>query len=76
MGFLPRNGGLDVAGMLNAAGRGGSTCCSCWGLTSCPWRPRQAFVVYLGSHGDAGAQRADVILPGAAYTEKPGITST
>ena len=30
----------------------------------------KAFVVYQGSHGDAGAQRADVILPGAAYTEK------
>jgi NADH-quinone oxidoreductase subunit G len=31
------------------------------------------FVVYLGTHGDRGAQRADVILPGAAYTEKSGI---
>jgi NADH-quinone oxidoreductase subunit G len=30
------------------------------------------FVVYQGHHGDAGAQRADVILPGAAYTEKSG----
>ena len=30
----------------------------------------KAFVVYMGSHGDAGAARADVILPGAAYTEK------
>ena len=30
------------------------------------------FVVYLGHHGDAGAARADVILPGAAYTEKSG----
>jgi len=30
----------------------------------------KAFVVYLGSHGDAGAGRADVVLPGAAYTEK------
>jgi NADH-quinone oxidoreductase subunit G len=29
-----------------------------------------AFVVYQGSHGDKGAERADVILPGAAYTEK------
>jgi NADH-quinone oxidoreductase subunit G len=29
-----------------------------------------AFVVYQGHHGDAGAHRADVILPGAAYTEK------
>jgi NADH-quinone oxidoreductase subunit G len=31
------------------------------------------FVVYIGTHGDRGAQRADVILPGAAYTEKSGI---
>jgi NADH-quinone oxidoreductase subunit G len=29
-----------------------------------------AFVVYVGTHGDAGAHRADVILPGAAYVEK------
>ncbi|MBL0318224.1 MAG: NADH-quinone oxidoreductase subunit G [Alphaproteobacteria bacterium] len=32
-----------------------------------------AFVIYQGHHGDAGAHRADVILPGAAYTEKDGI---
>ncbi|PZQ18022.1 MAG: NADH-quinone oxidoreductase subunit G [Ancylobacter novellus] len=32
-----------------------------------------AFTVYVGSHGDRGAHRADVILPGAAYTEKSGI---
>ena len=31
-----------------------------------------AFVVYIGTHGDRGAHRADVILPGAAYTEKTG----
>ena len=31
------------------------------------------FVVYLGTHGDKGAHRADVILPGAAYTEKSGL---
>ena len=30
----------------------------------------KAFVIYQGHHGDAGAHRADVILPGAAYTEK------
>ena len=30
----------------------------------------KAFVIYQGSHGDRGAHRADVILPGAAYTEK------
>ncbi len=31
-----------------------------------------AFKVYIGTHGDAGARVADVILPGSAYTEKPG----
>src|SRR5712675_2470088 len=35
--------------------------------------PDGAFVVYVGTHGDRGAHRADVILPGAAYTEKSGI---
>jgi len=32
-----------------------------------------AFVVYVGTHGDRGAHRADVILPGAGYTEKSAI---
>ncbi len=32
-----------------------------------------AFVIYQGSHGDRGAHRADVILPGAAYTEEQGL---
>ncbi len=32
-----------------------------------------AFVIYQGHHGDAGAKRADVIFPGAAYTEKSGL---
>ncbi|MBV9563991.1 MAG: NADH-quinone oxidoreductase subunit G [Bradyrhizobium sp.] len=35
--------------------------------------PDDTFVVYIGTHGDRGAHRADVILPGAAYTEKSGI---
>jgi NADH-quinone oxidoreductase subunit G len=30
------------------------------------------FKIYVGTHGDKAAHRADVILPGAAYTEKPG----
>ena len=32
-----------------------------------------SFVIYQGHHGDAGAAAADVILPGAAYTEKDGL---
>ncbi len=35
--------------------------------------PDGPFVIYQGSHGDRGAHRADVILPGAAWTEEPGI---
>merc|ERR1719361_981426 len=34
--------------------------------------PPNAFVIYQGHHGDAGAELADVVLPGAAYTEKQG----
>ena len=35
--------------------------------------PEDAFVIYQGSHGDAGAHRADIILPGAAWTEEQGL---
>ena len=51
-----------------------SICCGCWVPTGSTRRVSAAgtFVVYQGHHGDAGAQRADVILPGAAYTEKSG----
>ena len=34
--------------------------------------PKSAFVIYQGHHGDRGAALADVVLPGAAYTEKSG----
>ena len=51
-----------------------SICCGCSAPTSSTPRSIGAdtFVIYQGHHGDAGARRADVILPGAAYTEKPG----
>ncbi|MFS4438822.1 NADH-quinone oxidoreductase subunit NuoG [Paracoccaceae bacterium GXU_MW_L88] len=35
--------------------------------------PEGAFVIYQGTHGDRGAHRADLILPGAAYTEESAI---
>lgn len=34
---------------------------------------KKCFVIYQGHHGDHGAQAADVVLPGAAYTEKDGV---
>ncbi len=50
-----------------------ATCCSCSAPTRSTWaQTGGAFVVYIGTHGDAGAHRANVILPGAAYTEKSG----
>ena len=46
----------------------------CSAPTRSTWqRLGKAFVIYQGSHGDRGAHRADVILPGAAYTEKDAI---
>ncbi|XP_040031693.2 NADH-ubiquinone oxidoreductase 75 kDa subunit, mitochondrial isoform X2 [Gasterosteus aculeatus] len=34
--------------------------------------PKDSFIVYQGHHGDVGAPMADIVLPGAAYTEKNG----
>jgi len=34
---------------------------------------KDKFIVYQGSHGDKGAEIADIVLPGAAYTEKNGL---
>jgi NADH-quinone oxidoreductase subunit G len=71
LGFVPGEGGLDVAGMLAAAGKGALDVVYLLGADEIDMsRLGKAFVVYQGSHGDAGAQRADVVLPGAAYTEK------
>jgi len=71
LGFVPGAGGLDVAGMLTAAGRGQLEVAYLLGADEIDMGSLgKAFVVYQGSHGDAGAQRADVILPGSAYTEK------
>ena len=41
--------------------------------TSASFTKKNEFIVYIGSHGDKGAEIADIILPGAAYTEKNGL---
>ncbi|MGE3066953.1 MAG: NADH-quinone oxidoreductase subunit NuoG, partial [Hyphomicrobiaceae bacterium] len=70
IGFVPREGGLDAAGMIAAAGRGDLDVLWLLGADEIDMtRLGKAFVIYQGSHGDAGAHRADVVLPGAAYTE-------
>ena len=69
VGAVPGKGGLDVAGMLKP---GALDVLFLHGADEVEV-PAGAFVVYLGTHGDRGAHRADVILPGAAYTEKSAI---
>jgi NADH-quinone oxidoreductase subunit G len=72
LGLVPGPEGRDVAGIL--AGCEKKEIDFVYLLAADEIGTRRlgkAFVVYQGHHGDAGAQRADVILPGAAYTEKP-----
>jgi NADH-quinone oxidoreductase subunit G len=73
IGFVPQDG-LDVEGILEAASTGNLDVVYLLGADEIDMeRLGGAFVIYQGSHGDAGAHRADVILPGAAYTEKSAI---
>jgi len=43
------------------------------GADNINFEKKDKFIVYQGSHGDKGAEIADIILPGAAYTEKNGL---
>jgi NADH-quinone oxidoreductase subunit G len=66
LGFVPASGGLSARQM---AAFGTLDLVFLLGLDEIEVAPG-AFVVYIGTHGDRGASRADVILPGAAYPEK------
>lgn len=71
LGFVPSAGGLDAGGMSAAAQSDKLDVLYLLGADEISMKSLgSAFVIYQGSHGDAGAHRADVILPGAAYTEK------
>ncbi len=68
---LPSDGGKNTAAILAAAKNKGLDVLFLAGadeINTEGWG--ETFVVYTGTHGDAGAHRADVILPAAAYTEK------
>ena len=74
LGFLPGAGGRDTAGILAGAEAGDVSVLYLLGADEIDTtRLGSAFVIYQGHTGDAGAARADVILPGAAYTEKNGV---
>ncbi len=71
IGFVPHNGGVCSADQIGLAAKGELDVLFLLGADEYDMQAMgKAFVVYIGSHGDAGAHRADVILPGAAYTEK------
>ncbi|MGB6119335.1 MAG: NADH-quinone oxidoreductase subunit NuoG [Mesorhizobium sp.] len=68
LGFVPGEGGKGVVDMMGALD-------VLFLLGADEFDTKKignAFTVYIGTHGDAGAHRADVILPGSAYTEKSG----
>jgi NADH-quinone oxidoreductase subunit G len=74
LGFLPGKGGADVSGILEGASKGKIKAVYLLGADEIDTqRLGDAFVIYQGHHGDRGAHRADVILPGAAYTEKDAL---
>jgi NADH-quinone oxidoreductase subunit G len=72
-GFVPGVGGMATAEILAAARKGTVKVVYLLGADEIDTEAlKDAFVIYQGHHGDKGAQVADVIFPGAAYTEKQG----
>ena len=71
LGFVPGPGGSGTAAILAGCKSGATELLYLLGADECELgNTGGAFVIYQGHHGDRGAARADVILPGAAYTEK------
>ncbi len=73
LGFVPEPGGLGTRGLVEAATQGTLAALYLVGADEVSFVPsRRTLIIYQGHHGDKGASLADVILPGAAYTEKSG----
>jgi NADH-quinone oxidoreductase subunit G len=70
LGFTPGPGGKTAAEL---SANGGADLLFLLGADEIDTSASKAFTVYLGTHGDRGAHNADVVLPGAAYTEKNGL---
>lgn len=76
IGFLPQEGGKSFNEILEGSKDGDIKALFLLGADEFNARVNigwKTFVVYQGHHGDHGAQRADVVLPSAAYTEKDGL---
>ena len=71
IGFVPQAGGVCSADQIGLCASGDIELMFLLGADEYDMSALgEAMVVYVGSHGDAGAHRADVILPAATYTEK------
>lgn len=76
IGFVPKDDGLNAYGILGATQNKGVEVLYLLGVDEFNVGAsigKDTFVIYQGHHGDQGAARADVILPGVAYTEKDGL---
>ena len=76
VGFVPQEGGRDFADILEGTRDGSIKAVYLLGADEFDARAHigwKTFTIYQGHHGDHGAARADVVLPGAAYTEKDAI---
>ena len=73
LGLVPGPGGRDLAGILQGVAAGDIEVVYLLGADEIDLpRSAHAFVIYQGHHGDRGAAAADLVLPGAVYTEKHG----
>jgi NADH-quinone oxidoreductase subunit G len=71
VGFVPAPGGKHIAEIFEGCAKGDIQLVYLLGADEFDMALLgKAFVIYQGHHGDDGAHRADVVLPGAAYTEK------
>jgi NADH-quinone oxidoreductase subunit G len=74
MGFSPQANGRNTRQILAAAAKGEIAALYLLGADEVDTtKLGTCFVIYQGHHGDRGAHRADVVLPGAAYTEKTAL---
>jgi NADH-quinone oxidoreductase subunit G len=71
LGFVPQEKGKDINEILKSAKKGDIELVYLLGADEIEAEEfKDSFVIYQGHHGDRGAHAADIILPGAAYTEK------
>ena len=73
VGFVPSKKGLNTKGIIDSVASNRIKLLWLLGEDEVVLSDKHdAFIVYQGHHGDKGAESADLILPGSAYTEKDG----